>query len=66
MNKNKTLILILFLLGIFLGAIDTGIIAPARNLIQNSFGISQSLGTWMITIYTLAYAVSMPIVSKFS
>ena len=64
MNKNKTLILILFLLGIFLGAIDTGIIAPARNLIQNSFGISQSLGTWMITIYTLAYAVSMPIVSK--
>ena len=63
-KKSKTLILILFMLGIFMGAIDTGIVSPARGLIQNSFGIDQSLGTWMITLYTLIYAISMPIVSK--
>lgn len=65
MNKKKsTLILVLFLLGIFMGAIDSGIISPARELIQNSFQVSRSVGTWMITLYTLVYAVSMPIVSK--
>lgn len=54
----------LFLLGIFLGAIDSGIVSPAREIIQHGFNISASSGIWMITIYTLAYAVSMPITSK--
>lgn len=63
-QKNSTLILILFLLGIFMGAIDTGIVSPARELIQNSFGVGRNTGTWMITLYTLVYAISMPIVSK--
>lgn len=63
-QKNTAFILVLFLLGIFMGAIDTGIVSPARELIQNNFGVSRSIGTWMITLYTLVYAVSMPIVSK--
>ncbi len=63
-QKSQTLILTLFLLGIFMGAIDTGIVSPARELIQNSFGVTRSIGTWMLTLYTLVYAVSMPIVSK--
>lgn len=63
-KKSRTLVLILFMLGIFMGAIDTGIVSPARGLIQNSFGVSQNFGTWMITLYTLIYAISMPIVSK--
>lgn len=63
-QKNTTLLLALFLLGIFMGAIDTGIVSPARELIQNSFGVDRSIGTWMITLYTLVYAISMPIVSK--
>lgn len=63
-KKKTTFVLILFLLGIFMGAIDTGIVSPARELIQNSFGVDRSIGTWMITLYTLVYAISMPIVSK--
>lgn len=63
-KKNTSLVLALFLLGIFMGAIDSGIITPAREIIQNGFGVSQNLGVWMVTIYTLSYAVSMPIVSK--
>ena len=63
-KKKSTFILILFLFGIFMGAIDTGIVSPARELIQNSFGVQANIGTWMITLYTLIYAISMPIVSK--
>ncbi|WP_326512292.1 MFS transporter [Clostridium intestinale] len=66
MNKKKTLALILFLLGIFIGAMDTGIVSPARTVIANSFGIDASSSIWMITIYTLAYAVTMPISGKLS
>ncbi|MFT4143224.1 MAG: MFS transporter [Mobilitalea sp.] len=65
-KKHTTLILILFLLGIFMGAIDNGIVSPAREIIQNSFSVSKATGAWMITIYTLVYAVSMPISSKLS
>ena len=64
MKKNNTLVLVLFLLGIFMGAIDSGIVSPAREIIQNSLGVSGKTGIWMITIYTLAYAVSMPITGK--
>ncbi len=47
-----------------MGAIDSGIVSPARVIIGNSFGIDQSLGIWMITLYTLIYAASMPIMGK--
>ncbi len=63
---STAMILTIFLLGIFMGALDSGIVSPAREIIQNSFGVDAGYGTWMITIYTLFYAVSMPIVSKFS
>jgi EmrB/QacA subfamily drug resistance transporter len=65
-KQFNLVILILFLLGIFMGAMDNGIVSPAREIIQNGFSVEQNLGIWMITIYTLAYAISMPIVSKLS
>ena len=65
MKSEKTyLVLTLFLLGIFMGAIDSGIISPAREIIQHGFGVARNVGMWMITLYTLIYAVAMPIVSK--
>lgn len=65
-DKKRIIVLAIFLLGIFMGAIDSGIVSPARTVIKNSFGVSESLSVWMVTIYTLAYAVAMPIVSKLS
>ena len=56
--------MILYLAGIFKGAIDTGIVTPARTIIQNDLGIAPQSGIWMITIYTLAYAASVPIMGK--
>ena len=54
----------LYLLGIFMGAIDTGIVTPARPIIAEQLGVDESAGIWMITIYTLAYAAAIPIMGK--
>lgn len=61
---NFVFIMILYLLGIFMGAIDTGIVTPARTVIQNYFMVDDKTGIWMITMYTLAYAASIPIMGK--
>lgn len=63
-KNNIAFIMILYLLGIFMGAIDTGIVTPARTIIQNTLEIDAQLGIWMITIYTLSYAASIPIMGK--
>jgi len=62
--QKTSLILPMFLLGILMGAIDSGVVSPAREIIENSFGVQRNIGIWMITIYTMFYAISMPIVSK--
>lgn len=66
MTKTKKeskyiLVMIIYLSGIFMGAIDTGIVTPARTVIQSNLGVNEQTGIWMITIYTLAYAASIPI-----
>lgn len=61
---NFALIMVVYLLGIFMGALDTGIVTPARTVIQNYLGVSEKSGIWMITMYTLAYAASIPIMGK--
>ena len=63
-KSNVALVMIIYLAGIFMGAIDTGIVTPARTIIQNSMGVDGNTGIWMITIYTLAYAASIPIMGK--
>ena len=57
-------VLAVYLLGIFIGAIDTGILTPARIVVQNSLGVGEKTGIWMITAFTLAYACAMPILGK--
>lgn len=63
-KQNLAFIMILYILGIFMGALDTGIVSPARTIIQNSLGVGEKNGIWMITIYTLAYASIIPFSGK--
>jgi len=63
-NYKMGIIMVLYLLGIFMGAVDTGIVSPARTIIQNNLGVKDTTGIWMITIYTLAYAAVIPISGK--
>lgn len=63
-SKGYVLIAIVYLLGLFMGALDTGIVTPARTVIQGGLGIDDQMGVWIITIYTLAYAAAIPISGK--
>lgn len=63
-TQNLALISVIYLAGIFMGAIDTGIVTPARTIIQNNLMVDAKTGIWMITIYTLAYAASIPVMGK--
>lgn len=65
-KKTSKALMIMFLLGIFIGGMDSGIVSPARTVIAEALGISADVSIWMITIYTLAYAVIMPISGKLS
>ncbi len=57
-------ILALYLLGLFFGALNNGTITPARTIIQDGLGVEPNTGIWMINIFTLAYAVVIPIAGK--
>lgn len=63
-KKSTKALIIIFLVGIFMGALDTAIISPARTVIGNTLHISADTSIWIITLYTLIYAVSMPIIGK--
>lgn len=63
-TRSLALISVIYLAGIFMGAIDTGIVTPARTIIQNNLMVDDKTGIWMITIYTLAYAASIPVMGK--
>jgi EmrB/QacA subfamily drug resistance transporter len=62
--RNFTLSL--FLAGIFMGALDHGIVGPAFSSINQHFGISASWGVWSFTIYTLFFSASIPLMGKMS
>ena len=63
-KSHVALIMVVYLFGIFMGAIDTGIVTPARTVIQSHLMVDEKTGIWMITIYTLAYAASIPVMGK--
>lgn len=63
-NKGYVLVAVVYLLGLFIGALDTGIVTPARTVIQNDLHVGDQAGVWLISIYTLAYAAAIPIMGK--
>lgn len=58
--------LTLFAIGVFMAALDNGIISAALTTINKSFDVSANWGAWGVTIYTLGLAISVPIVGKLS
>jgi len=64
MRENITFIILI--IGVFMAALDNGIISAALTTINASFGVSAMAGTWGITLYTLGLAIMTPIVGKLS
>lgn len=63
-SKEYILVALIYLLGLVMGALDMSIVNPARTVIQNQMGVDDAIGVWVITIYTLAYAASIPVMGK--
>ncbi len=63
-RRGYAVVAVLYLLGLCMGALDMSIVNPARTVIQSGLGVDDSLGVWILTIYTLAYAVSIPVMGK--
>lgn len=55
---------LLLLIGVFMAALDNGIISAALTTINQSFDIQPQMGAWGIAIYTLGMAVATPIAGK--
>lgn len=55
---------VILLVGVFMAALDNGIISAALTTINTSFDVSATQGSWGITLYTLGLAVMTPIVGK--
>ncbi len=65
-NSSQTWALSLFAIGVFMAALDNGIISAALTTINSSFEVSANWGAWGVTIYTLGLAISVPIIGKLS
>ena len=53
-----------YLIGLLVGGLYVGLIAPLRTVVQTDMGIDNSLGIWMVNVYTLFYAATIPTTGK--
>lgn len=65
-TKTRNLILLLFLIGVFMGSLDTGIIGPVLPSIEQSFSLTSRESSWIFTLFVIAFMVGSPIMAKFS
>lgn len=47
-----------YLLGVFVGALDTSVVGPIFPLLQHAFHTTLAWTAWTVTIYTVAYVAS--------
>lgn len=64
--KTRNLILILFLIGVFMGSLDTGIIGPVLPSIEASFHLTSRESSWIFTLFVITFMIGSPIMAKFS
>lgn len=62
--NNKYLILIVVVIGAFLGNLEAAIPNAAISTIEENLNSNVQTTTWVLTIYTLLFATAMPIASK--
>ena len=65
-RKTRNLILILFLIGVFMGSLDTGIIGPVLPSIEQSFQLTSRDSSWIFTLFVIAFMIGSPVMAKFS
>jgi len=66
MTGRQKRILLTLALGVFMGALDISIVAPAFEALQQTFHVATRYMTWIVTAYLLAYIVGTPLMAKLS
>ena len=65
-TKSRNLILILFLIGVFMGSLDTGIIGPVLPSIEQGFHLTSRESSWIFTLFVITFMIGSPVMAKFS
>lgn len=65
-TRTRNLILVLFLIGVFMGSLDTGIIGPVLPSIEQTFNMTSRESSWIFTLFVIAFMIGSPIMAKFS
>ncbi|MCQ8905483.1 MAG: MFS transporter [Methanothermobacter sp.] len=63
-HRNR--ILILLFIGVFMGALDIGIIGPALPAIEDYFRVDPRLASWTFISYILFFMLGTPLMAKLS
>ena len=65
-SKTRNMILVLFLIGVFMGSLDTGIIGPVLPSIEQSFNLTSRESSWIFTLFVISFMIGSPVMAKFS
>ena len=65
-RKTRNLILLLFLIGVFMATLDTGIIGPVLPSIEQSFHMTSRESSWIFTLFVISFMIGSPVMAKFS
>lgn len=65
-TKTRNLILLLFLIGVFMGSLDTGIIGPVLPSIEQAFNLTSRESSWIFTLFVIFFMIGSPVMAKFS
>lgn len=65
-TKTRNLILLLFLIGVFMGSLDTGIIGPVLPSIEQAFNLTSREASWIFTLFVIFFMIGSPVMAKFS
>ena len=65
-SKRRNIILVLFLIGVFMGSLDTGIIGPVLPSIEQTYHLTSRESSWIFTLFVITFMVGSPVMAKFS
>lgn len=65
-DSERNRILILLFIGVFMGALDIGIVGPALPAIKSFFVVDERIVSWIFAIYILFFMIGTPLMAKLS
>ena len=65
-TRDRNKILILLFIGVFMGALDIGIVGPALPSMESFFNVNARSASWIFSIYILFFMIGTPLMAKLS